>query len=52
MDPVDAAERERNERVWQVQGNRNPFIDEPSFVARAAFDQMDLSRPNRPSRPR
>ncbi|MEB3205445.1 MAG: endonuclease [Candidatus Sericytochromatia bacterium] len=52
MDPVDAAERERNERVWQVQGNRNPFIDEPTFVARAAFDRMDLSRPNRPSRPR
>jgi len=52
MDPVDAAERERNERVWQVQGNRNPFIDEPSFVARAAFNRMDLSRPSRPSRPR
>lgn len=52
LDPVDAAERERNERVWQVQGNRNPFIDDPGFVGRAAFDSMDLNRPNRPNRPR
>lgn len=48
QDPVDAEERERNERVWQVQGNRNPFIDNPGFVELAGFDRQDF----RPSRPR
>lgn len=33
-DPVDAAERERNEGICQYQGNRNPFIDKPEFVDR------------------
>ena len=23
----------RNEKVYQIQGNRNPFIDHPEFVA-------------------
>ncbi len=31
-DPVDAWERDRNDRVFKVQGNRNPFIDRPEFV--------------------
>jgi endonuclease I len=31
-DPVDAAERERNERVFARQANRNPFVDLPSLV--------------------
>lgn len=31
-DPVDAAERARNEKIAKVQGNRNPFIDNPEFV--------------------
>jgi len=35
-DPVDERESRRNDRVWQVQGNRNPFIDHPEF-ARAVF---------------
>ena len=31
-DPVDTWERDRNDKVFNVQGNRNPFIDHPEFV--------------------
>ena len=31
-DPVDAFEMNRNEVVFTYQGNRNPFIDNPSWV--------------------
>lgn len=34
QDPTDDAERLRNDRVEELQGNRNPFIDRPEFVAR------------------
>jgi endonuclease I len=33
QDPVDANERLRNEVVASYQGNRNPFIDNPQWVA-------------------
>jgi hypothetical protein len=36
-DPVDAAERERNEVIYSFQGNRNPFIDHPEWVSSALF---------------
>jgi endonuclease I len=32
-DPVDDKERLRNEAVFSYQGNRNPFIDHPEWVA-------------------
>ncbi|NRA00311.1 MAG: endonuclease, partial [Myxococcales bacterium] len=32
-DPVDAAEQDRNDVVYAYQGNRNPFIDHPEWVA-------------------
>lgn len=32
QDPVDASEQRRNEAVYSIQGNRNPFIDD-SFYA-------------------
>lgn len=31
-DPVDAEEKARHERIAQLQGNRNPFIDNPKYV--------------------
>ena len=33
QDPVDAAEQLRNELVYSYQGNRNPFVDHPEWVA-------------------
>ena len=33
QDPPDDFERARNNRVFRAQGNRNPFIDRPEFVA-------------------
>lgn len=34
QDPVDAAERERNDAVYDVQKNRNPFVDHPEYVGK------------------
>ncbi len=31
-DPVDAAEKKRNDRIQNFQNNRNPFVDRPEFV--------------------
>lgn len=31
-DPVDAQERRRHERIFELQKNRNPFIDNPQWV--------------------
>ena len=30
-DPVSQKEIDRNEKVWQLQGNRNPFVDYPGL---------------------
>jgi serine protease len=32
LDPVDDRERLRHERVYEIQKNRNPFIDNPEWV--------------------
>jgi hypothetical protein len=32
LDPPDAEERERNDKIAKIQGNRNPFIDSPELV--------------------
>lgn len=31
-DPVDEFERQRNSRIYEYQGNRNPFIDHPEII--------------------
>ncbi len=31
-DPPDSWETRRNNRIWERQGNRNPFIDHPEFA--------------------
>ncbi len=31
-DPPDAADRQRNDKIEQLQGNRNPYIDQPERV--------------------
>lgn len=33
MDPVDEVEIERNNRVFNYQHNRNPFVDHPEFIS-------------------
>ncbi len=32
LDPVDEIERTRNEAAFEIQGNRNPFIDHPEYA--------------------
>lgn len=32
LDPVDDMERSRNEKIFKLQNNRNPFIDHPELV--------------------
>lgn len=32
LDPVDDEERSRHEKIYQIQGNRNPFIDDPDLI--------------------
>lgn len=33
-DPVDDGERSKNDLIHRIQGNRNPFIDHPEWVAK------------------
>ncbi|MCF8060564.1 MAG: endonuclease [Bacteriovoracaceae bacterium] len=32
LDPIDSDEIRRHERIYELQGNRNPFIDDPDLV--------------------
>lgn len=36
LDPVDQAERQRNEEIAKIQGNVNPFVDSPELIDRVA----------------
>jgi endonuclease I len=35
-DPVDGEELARNDRIEEIQGNRNPFIDHPDLINQIA----------------
>jgi endonuclease I len=37
-DPVDTNEINRHEKIFNIQGNRNPFVDHPEFVAKIWSD--------------
>jgi endonuclease I len=43
-DPVDAAERARNQAIFELQGNRNPYVDHPGYVDRVGFTEALLDR--------
>ena len=40
-DPPSEQEKQRNNRIQELQGNRNPFIDNPALA-----DKMNLGRPD------
>lgn len=42
QDPVDDSEKLRNEKAYEIQGNRNPFIDNPEF-ANAIFSKTSAN---------
>ncbi|RUT78376.1 endonuclease [Ancylomarina longa] len=46
QDPVDDTERARNEKVYTIQNNRNPFIDHPEWVNEIwTGDAVDVTSP-------
>ena len=47
-DPVSAREIERNNAIYARQGNRNPFIDNPSYVAAIWGVTTDTTAPSTP----
>lgn len=47
-DPVSAREIDRNDKIFEIQGNRNPFIDHPEFASLIWSDAEDLSPPEEP----
>ncbi len=42
-DPVDEIETERNEAVYAIQGNRNPFVDYPNLAEYIWGDSIDFA---------
>lgn len=42
QDPVSQKEIDRNEAVWKLQGNRNPFVDYPGLEDYIWGDQKDV----------
>ena len=43
QDPVSQKERDRNNAVYTIQGNRNPFIDNPEWVANIWGNALGLT---------
>ncbi len=45
LDPVDEFEAHRNDLIYGIQGNRNPYIDHPEY-ARAVFKNEPIVEPD------
>ncbi len=45
QEPVDDVERNRNDVVFSFQENRNPFIDNPEWVACLFMDECEAGCP-------
>jgi endonuclease I len=43
-DPVTDLERQRNDAVQRVQGNRNPFVDHPEYIDEIGFAKLPLGK--------
>ena len=42
-DPVSQKERDRNDAVFSIQGNRNPFVDDPNLAEYIWGDKMGVT---------
>ena len=49
MDPVSQKEVDRNNAIYNHQGNRNPFVDTPSYVTAIWNPQQDNENPSAPA---
>lgn len=49
LDPVDSFEIERNNTIYEYQGNRNPFIDHPEWVDIIYADACSTTNNQAPS---
>lgn len=49
IDPVSQKEVDRNNAIYDHQGNRNPFIDTPSYVTAIWNPQQDNQNPSAPT---
>ena len=45
QDPPDAWEIARNDHIYNLQGNRNPFIDHPEYTDYINFNDMSKTEP-------
>lgn len=50
-DPVDEFEQNRNNKIYEFQGNRNPFIDHPEWISLIYGAACDDSAPTDPTEP-
>lgn len=49
IDPVSTKEIDRNNAIYNHQGNRNPFVDTPSYVTAIWNPQQDNENPSAPT---
>ena len=45
-DPVSQKETDRNNAIWDIQRNRNPFIDHPDYVAAVWGTALEINNEN------